>query len=525
MEIKSYAYYELPKISGIEDMLKQRAENRRGQVAFTFRNKKEILSKTYDEVYREARMLGRFLQTKYTTRTHIAIIGENAYEWILAFLSTVISGHVAVPLDRDLPQADIAERIRFADVAAVFYSDTYRDLVENIENIDKFCTKQICDLYDPQPDALESTCSDNDPACIFFTSGSSGNAKGVVLTHGNLTAEIDLTCKLFQLRGSTLSVLPYHHAFGLIVGVFMAYNHGYNIFINKSIKQLAMDLTESKPHTLVLVPLFIETFYRQMMTNIQKSGNEKRFQRMTKLSNVLRHFGIDIRKKCFHKLTQNFGGNLEYIISGGAMLDPSYIKRFREIGIELLNGYGTTECSPCTAVNRPHYHQDGTVGVLIPGASAKIAEDGEVLLSGPHVMQGYYKDPSGTAEALQDGWYHTGDIGSIDQDGFITLTGRKKNLIILSNGENIAPEELETRIQHDPAVLEVLVYAHAGKLVAEIYPDESHRQDQAYFDKFIRTLNADQPICKQIASVRLRDQAFIKSSNQKIARYKNIPQE
>jgi long-chain acyl-CoA synthetase len=200
-----------------------------------------------------------------------------------------------------------------------------------------------------------------------------------------------------------------------------------------------------------------------------------------------------------------------------------YVKEFRTWGIEILNGYGATECSPVTAVNRPHFRKDGSVGHLVPGLEAKATEDGELCFKGEIIMKGYYKNEEATAEALQDGWYHTGDLGYVDEDNFIFLTGRKKNLIILSNGENISPEELEQNILRDNAVEEVLVYDENGKIVAEIYPSEDHRDDVQYFEKLKNKVNKGRPMYKQIATIKLRNEEFIKNATMKIVRYKNIP--
>ncbi|MBO6159096.1 MAG: AMP-binding protein, partial [Firmicutes bacterium] len=219
-----------------------------------------------------------------------------------------------------------------------------------------------------------------------------------------------------------------------------------------------------------------------------------------------------------------FGGNLKYIISGGAHLDAFYVKEFRKLGIEILNGYGTTECSPCVAINRNYFKKDGSVGQVIHGTQVRISPEGEVQLKGTVTMMGYYNDPENTEASLKDGWYSTGDIGHVDDDGFLFLTGRIKNLIILSNGENISPEELENNFQIDPGVKEVLVYEKDHAIVAEIFPEEEYLGNQAYFNELMNKVNEGRPAYKQIASVKLRDVEFIKNTSKKIVRYKNIPQ-
>ena len=345
-----------------------------------------------------------------------------------------------------------------------------------------------------------------------------------MLTHGNLANEIYGPCRLLELgEGKVFSVLPFHHTFGLNTSIFTVYNFGVPIFINKSLKKVKDDLLLAKPEVMALVPLFVEVFYKQIQDGIKKSGREKQVKVAVKLSNLLIGLGIDIRRRLFKEILDSFGGNLKLIVCGGAFLDPFYVKAFRDYGIEILNGYGTTECSPCVAVNRNHHKKDGSVGILLPDMEGRTSPEGEVQFKGPIVMKGYYNDPEATAEVLHDGWYSTGDLGYIDKDGFVFLTGRIKNLIILSNGENISPEELENDFNRDPAVNEVLVYEKDQKIIAEIFPDEEHMGNTGYFEELMNKVNEGRPAYKQIAAVKLRDQEFIKNSSKKIVRYKNIP--
>jgi long-chain acyl-CoA synthetase len=282
-------------------------------------------------------------------------------------------------------------------------------------------------------------------------------------------------------------------------------------------------MEEFKPKTMFLVPMFVEFFHKQIWTEIGKKGMTQPITGLMKSTDLFLRTGVDLRRFSYGAIRRVFGGNLEYIICGGAPLDPMYVREFRSWGIEILNGYGATECSPCTAVNRVRYHKDGSVGVPVPGIEVKVTEDGEIAFRGDIVMKGYYKDSEATSTVLIDGWYHTGDLGNVDGNGFINLTGRKKNLIILSNGENISPEELEMDLSRDPAVQEALVYDEDGKIVAKIYPTERRRGDMAYFEKLKNKVNKDRPVYKRIFRVILSDTEFIKNTTMKIVRYKNIP--
>lgn len=529
MKRKDYPLYDIaPKIDSISDMLEKKARDLPNSIAFRYRKgRNEVTSKTYGEVYQEIRKASSYVKDNYGKGRHIAIIGENSYEWLVAFLAVVTSGNVAIPIDKELPAKEIEWLIDKADAEVAFVSKTYRELVEDIKELKTITLKKLCEsssevnpnesyhLYHPSKEEL---------CMIIFTSGTSGKSKGVMLSHGNVASEIYETSRMFTPEGnSTLAILPFHHAFGINVAVLMAYNYGVSVFINKSLKRVKEDMVIAKPDVVMLVPLFVEVFYKQIMNNIKKSGKTKQFKNGIWLTKFLRKVGIDIRRKVFKEIHKVFGGNLKYIISGGAYLDPFYVKEFRNIGIEIMNGYGTSECSPCVAINRNYYYKDGSVGQIIPKTEGRISKDGEVQFKGTVNMMGYYKDAKATNEVLKDGWYSTGDLGYIDDEGFLFLTGRKKNLIILSNGENISPEELENDISIDSAVNEVLVYEKDRVIVAEIFPEEEYIGNIEYFNKLIAKVNEGRPVYKQIARVKLRDTEFIKNTSKKIIRYKNIP--
>lgn len=527
---RDYPLYEIAsKIDSISDMIEKKALEMPDRIAFRYRKGKEgIQSKTYSEVFQEVKKASSYVKNNYGTGKHIAIIGENSYEWIIAFLATVTSGNIAVPIDKELPANEVEWLINKADVEVAFISKTYSELVDGIKNLKTMTLKKLVDeaekneinesyqLFHPKKEEL---------CMIIFTSGTSGKSKGVMLSHGNIASEIYETSKMFDPEGnSTLAVLPFHHAFGLNVAVLMAYDYGVSIFINKSLKRVKDDMLLAKPDVVMLVPMFIEVFYKQIMSNIKKSGKTNKVKNAIRLSNLLMKIGIDIRKKLFKEIHDAFGGNLKYIISGGAHLDKFYVKEFRNFGIEIMNGYGTSECSPCVAINRNYYYKDGSVGQIIPKTQGKISPDGEVQFKGTVNMMGYYKDEKETKEVLQDGWYSTGDLGYIDKEGFLFLTGRKKNLIILSNGENISPEELENDFHMDSAVSEVLVYEQDHVIVAEILPTEEYMGNIEYFNELMAKVNKGRPVYKQVAKVKLRDTEFIKNTSKKIVRYKNISQ-
>ena len=532
MKNKKYPYYDaLEDISDLKDLILTKAADSPDKIAFVYPCETGEMRKTYHDLKEDINAFGTWMYKNKIKDKHVAIIGKNSYEWLVAFLACVNGGNVAVAIDKSLPANEISVLLKLADVDYALVTDQY------VEKVDTKLVKKVFDLgtfdtilyegrkllRDKNNDFLTYQIIPEKTAAILFTSGTSGKSKGVELTNHNIAFELNRTCQLYKPSGNVLAILPFHHAFGLIVGIFMAVNYEEPIYINKSPKYVKKNLQDFKPQTIFMVPMFVEFFHKQIWAEIDKKGKTAATKGLMASTDLLLKTGVDVRKKTYSAIHKVFGGNLEYIICGGAALDPMYVKEFRSWGIEILNGYGTTECSPCTAVNRPFHHKDGSVGVPIPETEVRVSEEGEILFKGDHVMKGYYKDEEATNAVIIDGWYHTGDLGYVDEEGFITLTGRKKNLIILSNGENLSPEELEEDFSRDPAVREVLVYDENGKIVAEIYPEDDFLDNQAYFNELKEKINNKRPMFKRIAIVKLRNEEFIKNGSMKIVRYLNIP--
>ncbi len=526
MKNKPYPLYSLPQISDLREMMKLRTAESESEIAFSFMaGTGKTARRTFKEFDEDVAAFGTYILNKGYRGAHIAIIGNNSYEWLTAFMAIVNSGNVAVPIDKNLSAEKVAALISQSDCTACIVSKKGARLISDItsystENFSEYIAtgKKLlengkCEFWDLEIDRERL-------AAIFFTSGTTGDSKGVMLTHKNMASDINAACKNFVLNGNTLSVLPFHHTFGLITAILMVYNYGYATHINSSLKNLQAELREVKPQTLFVVPLFVQTFYKNILSTAKKQGKEKLISRASKISNTLLNIGIDIRSTLFQSVLSAFGGNLEYIICGGAALDPKYVKALRSFGIHVLNGYGITECSPVVSVNRNLYWRDGSVGQILDGVSVKISDDGEILVKGDNVMMGYYNDKSATDAALSNYWYSTGDLGYVDEDGFLFITGRKKNLIILSNGENVSPEEIEEQIMRNDAVCECIVYDNNGSLAVQIFPNEEFYGNQAYFENLIANYNNHQPQYMHIKRVLLKDEEFEKNSTKKILRFK-----
>lgn len=525
MNNKPYPYYDAPQVTSIPQLVSHCAEMYKEKIAFRFRQGRfDIISKTYLNVKNDCEILARYIHSKFGEKQKIAIISENSYEWILCFFAIISSGNIAVHVDKDMSVEDIHSIIDRTDSTHAFVTESRMSICEGYKNLTCTCMDDVAYILLKNKNLPEFNVQikPDDVASICVTSGTSGASKLVVVTEENYAFAINAQSKMFRLEGEPLQLLPLHHSFGLVPSMLVVYNYGYTNFINKSIKSFIKDLHVVRPKALALVPLFVEKMYKQVMDNARKRGIEKKLQRAMKISDFLLKYGIDLRRRLFKDIHRAFGRKLEVIICGGAPLRPELVKDFRTWGIEIVQGYGATECTPVIAMNRNKYNRIGSVGIALPDTEIKLSEEGEILVKGPHVMREYYGDPVQTAEALKDGWYHTGDYGKFDEDNFLYIVGRKKNLIILSNGENVSPEELEMEISKDLAVNEVLVYDKDNQIIAEIFPEEEYLGNKAHFDEVVAKINDAQPGYKRIAKVVLRDTEFIKNSSRKIVRSKNI---
>ena len=534
-------YHYLPKLENIRQMLEQKAVTVPDEIAFRYMVKhKTLVEKTYRDFYQEVRWLGSYLLKRGVRGRKIALMGENSYQWLLAYFAIVTSGNVAVLLAKEQTAAEVGILLAQSEADVIVTSAACRSVVETgkkklgrvrlmcLDAMDEWMEKgrrfyergrRPYDRLETDADAL---------ATIFFTSGTSGMSKAVMLSQRNMASDINFAVQNFcPTEGSVMAVLPFHHAFGLVTAVMMPFHYQRPLFINSSLADFMKEIPIAKPGTLFLVPLFVETFSKTIWRTARKQGQEKTLRRGMALSNALLRVGIDQRRKLFQSVLSKFGGNLEYIICGGAALDARYVKEFRSLGVEILNGYGITECSPVLSVNRNHYHRDGSVGQVLPGVSIRIANVdehgiGEIQVRGDNVMMGYYHDEASTEEAFEDGWYRTGDLGYLDEDGFLFITGRKKNLLILANGENVSPEELEQLILRIPEVAEVVAYEEDKAITAEIFPDEtelSEAEARKAIEEGVKQLNSELPNFKKIHKIKFRTSEFEKTATRKIKRY------
>ncbi len=545
---KSYTPPEsFPTYRTLRELIEYKAIHRPNDIAFQYlKGRQEVITHTYGEFYRQVTYLGTYMLKRGIRGRKIALVGENSYQWLLCFFAIITSGNIAVLVSKDATPAEASTLIfqSQADVVVTSAKYTYeQELLEQKLLKSKYCfsMRDLDDwmekgrrFYEKGRGLYEKVELDPDQMCvIFFTSGTSGTSKGVMLSHTNILANVNDAAQVYQPEGPTLAILPFTHAFGLNTGVLLIIHYGYPVFISNGLPSFMREMTIAKPNILFLVPLFIETFSNTIWRTAEKQGQAKTLRMAMTASNALMKVGVDKRQKFFSSILEKFGGNLKYIICGGAALDPRYIKEFRTMGIDLMQGYGITECSPIISVNTSldgFRAPDDSVGWTFPSVELKIDDPdstgrGEILVKGPGVMLGYYNDPHSTADAFRDGWFCTGDLGRINKDGSLTITGRKKNLIILSNGENVSPEEIEYMLGQIPEIAEVVVYPEGNLMVAEIFPTENDLCDndlKAVIQERINDYNASQPSHKRINKVKIRKSEFEKTNTMKIKRYKVV---
>ncbi len=498
--------------------------------AFAYQNRKQDVSISFSEFKTQVNAFGTYLHSEGFNGNHIAVFGENSYEWILTHFAVTYGGNVIVPIDKELDAESIAELLVDSESKMLVYSNTYADIAEqlqaklpdityiNIKNISECIEKGEKLITEGYTEYINAEVNKDDLASIVYTSGTTGKSKGVMLTHNNFCSCMYGACCNVLLTGPSLLVLPLHHTFGLVASVFAVMFYGQSIYINKSLKKLPYDFEKCKPQHLFAVPLIVETLYKNIWATAKKQGKDKALKLLIKISDALLKCKIDLRKVLFKSVISAFGGNINLIVSGGAPIDQKYIKAFKSFGITVLNGYGITECGPIVAVNRNKFNVVGSVGLPLCCNEVKIAEDGEVLVKGDNVMLGYYHNETENEKVFVDGWFRTGDIGRIDEHGALHITSRIKNLIILGNGENIPAESIEQEIYTIPYVKECISYGKDNVIVAEVYLDEEVVDVKDRINDDIQVVNQRLPQIRNIGKVVIRDTEFPKTTTKKIKR-------
>lgn len=569
---KNYPIYKTTFIDDMRSLVEEAAQNFTDSTAISYKENywdKEVRKVSFNQWRDDVRHLGTALIASGLREEKIAILGENSYGWCCSFFGVMAIGSVTVPVDKELPVEDIDGIVTTTGSKALIFGKTAEEKVKELLRNGGLTTVETLVSVDPESTVSKEEAGaktltslkelqekgavlyaggdnsyydykidTNKLASIVFTSGTTGKGKGVMLSQANIGLDMTLGMYNFDITRKTLHVLPPHHTFGSTVNYVGHLSQGCEVYISSGLKHVSDEIREQQPTHLILVPAFLEVMNRKIWTTARKSGKEGLLKAMMKVSDLLRKVGIDVRRKLFSSVLSAFGGKLELVICGGAKLDEEIIRTFDSLGITILNGYGITECAPLISANRNKYRKPGSVGTPILACRVKIDNpdengEGEICVKGPNVMLGYYNNPEATAEVFdKDGFFHTGDYGKLDEEGWIYITGRKKNLIILSNGKNVYPEEIEADLQKVEGVAEVVVYAGESRvqkdkitIVAEIFPDAdllAHKgitDLQAYFDNQVKILNGKMPSYKAVKHVKLRDTEFQKNTSRKITRF------
>jgi long-chain acyl-CoA synthetase len=489
---------------------------------------------------------------------HIAIIGNPGSDWLILFLAVVSSGNTAVLIDKNLDEQDIAQLMRQADVSHLVLDSSLSSKAPHLKSVldpdnpgmsfgeenggeidgffhlrhylDEALNKTTCN-----PDIAIHPDQD---AVIVFTSGATGNSKAVLLSHKNIC---DKVCGILHIIRDFppgehgISVLPPHHILEVTAGLLAPLCYGATFCFGGGLKYLSRNIKFFQPVFMLVVPMVVEGFYKQILNEIRRKGKEKQMTQIIRLSNLLRLLKIDLRRWLFKSIHDVFGGKIRTIFCGGAFLDPELVKRFDEWGLPLCDGYGITECTSAVSCNLPHQQKLGSVGMPLPAPFCEVKiDDGEILVRGSIVMKEYYNDKEATQQVFSDGWFKTGDLGYIDADGFLFITGRKKNLIILSDGNNISPEELETLLENLPLIKSVFVCAkehnNLSMITACIHPDFEYAREngienlQMELERQTAQINASLPFYKRIQRIELCEDDFEKTPLGKVKRHKyNVP--
>jgi long-chain acyl-CoA synthetase len=497
------------------------------------------------------------------TGKHIAVIGDTCPEYLVTYHAAVNGGSVIIPLDRDLSENEIVNFLNLSEASAVVYTENfnnklinYEDKLQNIkffipiihetENISNLKIRSYTELIELGQHELDSgnrifidhVIEMDKLSALLFTSGTTGTSKGVMLSQKNLTDAANASCQSMEYDDDNtfVDLLPMHHSYEITCGHMSITALGGTMYINDSLKNTMRSILYFKPNALMVVPLYVETMHKRIWAEIEKKGMRKKVEFAMWLSRFMLKFGVDLRDKLFAEVRESLGGNLRSIVCGGAPLKPQLIKDFFCFGIIVLEGYGITECSPLVAVNRPGKARYHSVGQPVYGCEVKIdkqpeSETGEILVRGGNVMMGYYKNEEATRKVFtDDGWFRTGDIGYMDKDNYIYITGRKKNVIILSNGKNVFPEEIEEHLSYSQIIAETIVIGKArenGEIVitAIIYPNPDMTAGMSADEKMtavkqaVNDINKTLPVYKQVRDIEIRDTEFTKTTSKKIKRY------
>ena len=558
------------KYTDLKDMLKQSGEVYGDRPAFMYKTETpgEFRTITHKEFRDEINALGTTLIKMGLKDKRIAVISENRYEWELAYLSVAAGTGIVVPLDKALPENEIESLILRSQVEAIFYSSKYDDVMNALRskkntNLKYFISMDLEEntngiysqkalvekgkklLAEGNRKFLDAKIYPDNMGIMLFTSGTTAMSKAVMLSHKNIVTNIMDIHERFGLsyEDRLLSFLPLHHVFECTVGFLYVVSIGACICFCEGVKHIGDNIKEFKITAMLSVPAVYDVMYRKVMKTIEKKGKLEAVNKGIKISQALLKVGIDIRRKVFSEIHANLGGELHLAVAGGAALDPEVEKGFNNLGINLVQGYGLTESAPVIAAETPKERKIGSIGKKFPSFEVKIENPdeegiGELLAKGPSVMLGYYENEEATKSTIdKDGWLHTGDLARIDKDGYIYIAGRKKSVIVLNNGKNVFPEEIENLLNKVEGIKESFVYekkeddgdvkvctklVYDKDLIKELYNIEGEDNIREFLWNKVKEVNNLMPKYKYVKEMLITEEELIKTTTLKIKRHEEL---
>lgn len=568
---ESRKVYESREVKTYREMIEYSTKNYAKNIAYTYKKdytakEVEYVEKTYEQVGKDVKAFSTLLLNKNLEGKRVVLIGNNRYEWCITYFATTTGNMVIVPMDKALPDNEIESLVKRSEAEVAVFDKKYAEVMKKIKKDDStnlnmlICMDEIEDSeIEKFSDLLEEgtklvkngdkkydevKVNPNEMSIMLFTSGTTNEPKAVMLSQKNICANLtDIACwvKLYP-TDRLLSFLPIHHTFECTITFLYGFYSGCTVAFCDGLKYIQKNLAEYKISIFVAVPLVLETMYKKITKAIEEKGKTKLINTMSKISNALLKCKIDLRRVFFKQVLDNFGGNLRLVLYGAAPMNKDTIVGFNNLGIDLVQGYGLTETSPVISAETDKEKRPGSVGLVLPTLEAKIINpdengEGELAVKGPSVMMGYYKNEEENKKALKDGWFYTGDYAYIDKDGFLFITGRKKDIIVLKNGKNVYPQEIEFLINKLPYVTESLVYqrersntdtmlcakiVYDKDIIKDVLGDKKEEEYKNIIWNEIKEINKTLPVFKHIKNIDITTEPFVKTTTQKVKRYEEL---
>ena len=548
-----YRNYEVPSYGTLKKMLGTSVEKFADRPVFHEKIDGAWRMRTYREYGEDVNALGTELLARGFGGKRVIVTGVNCYAWVVTYMAVICGVGVIVPVDKEIPAEELANIAQVSEASLVIYGPKSAEKVEAVDPaIERYSFAKLDELIrsgkrrmaEGDRSYLDAIIDPDVMSALIFTSGTTGVSKGVMLSHHNLCFDIYEARQMLYCdeKDVCLSVLPLHHVYECTVGFLAQLWSGSSVAFSEGVRYISRNMQEVHPTIVLCVPLLLETLYHKLWLNIRKNGLEGKVRAMIKATNAIpgERARMLAKKSVFRAIHKNFGGKLRIMASGGASIDPEILRGLRDLGLLAIQGYGLTECSPIAAVNRDTYYRDSSAGLAMPNVLLDIYDvqddgTGEIRLRGDNVMLGYYNMPELTEEVKRDGWFYTGDLGYLDADGFLHITGRKKNVIVTANGKNVFPEELETYLCRNPFVAEAVVVGVMNEkkkdldVVALIYPSRAHfeeiygktytdEQVNAELTRAVDAVNATVQSYKRMVRFVVVAEEFPKNTSRKIKR-------